>query len=204
MERQPLNRLMNQMKYIFFPFLFILTLISCSNNENAFKEMADSTHISKLPKQVNSMPSKQNTFFIEAGKKLLITENMLDIDLIYQKALNKQKHVSKVESLVKKLLKCGIRDSLIIVDYIDKLAATQTADAYCFLFMSCCQFYNIKHVTPFQSKVEILRKYGRPYVAINKYYLNNSIPINLSSEEFANQVISKCYKNLPECYYINH
>jgi hypothetical protein len=58
---------------------------------------------------------------------------MLDIDLIYQKAWNNEKHISKVDSIVKKLMKFGIRDSLIIDDYIDKLAATQTADAYCFL-----------------------------------------------------------------------
>lgn len=195
---------MNQMKYTFIFTLFILTIISCSDSENAVKDMADSTHISKLPKQVNSITSKQNTVFMDSGKKLVITENMLDIDLIYQNAWNKEKHVSKVDSFVKKLLKCGIRDSLMIDDYIDKLAATQTADAYCFLFICCCQYYNIKHVTPFQSYVEMLRKYGRPYVALNKYYLNNSIPINLPSEEFANQVISNCYKNLPECYYSNH
>ncbi len=194
---------MNQMKYIFFSTLFILTLISCSNNENAVKEMADSTHISKLPKQVDSMTQKRNTFFIDSSKKLLINENMLDIDLIYQNAWNKEEHVNKIDSLVKKLLNCGIRDSLIIGEYIEKLAATKSADVYCFLFICCCQYYNIKHVTPFQSFVEILRKYGRPYISLNKYYLNNSIPKNLSNEEFANQVISECYKNLPECYYIN-
>jgi hypothetical protein len=111
--------------------------------------------------------------------------------------------VVEIELVVKSQQYCGIQDSLIIGDYIEKLAATKTADAYCFLFICCCQFYNIKHVTPFQTFVEILRKYGRPYVALNKYYLKSSIPINLSSEEFANQVISECYKNLPECYYIN-
>lgn len=202
MVERTFNGLMKQMKYIFFFTLFILTLISCSNNENLAKEMADSTHFSNFPKQVYSSTPKQNTFVIDTSKKLLITENMLDIDLIYQKAWNNEKHISKVDSIVKKLMKFGIRDSLIIDDYIDKLAATQTADAYCFLFICCCQLYTIKHITPFQSYVEMLRKYGRPYVALNKYYLNNSIPTNLSSEEFTNQVVSKCYKNLPECYYI--
>lgn len=156
-----------------------------------------------MPKQINSKTPKQNTFFSDSSKKLLITESILDIDLIYQNAWNKEEHVNKVDSLVNKLLNCGIRDSLMIGEYIEKLAATKTADAYCFIFICCCQYYNIKHVTPFQSFVEILRKYGRPYISLNKYYLNNSIPKNLSNEEFANQVISECYKNLPECYYLN-
>jgi hypothetical protein len=177
--------------------------MSCSNNEKAITATTEDSNNSTLLKQKDSIISKQPSFVVDSNKKLLITENMLDIDLIYQNAWNKKEHVNKVDSLVKKLLNCGIRDSLIIDDYIDKLAATQTADAYCFLFICCCQLYIIKHVTPFQSYVEMLRKYGRPYFALNKYYLNNLIPTNLPSEEFANQVVSKCYKNLPECYYLN-
>jgi hypothetical protein len=177
--------------------------MSCSNNEKAITATTEDSNNSTLLKQEDSIISKQPSFVVDSNKKLLITENMLDIDLIYQNAWNKKEHVNKVDSLVKKLLNCGIRDSLIIDDYIDKLAATLTADAYCFLFICSCQLYIIKHVTPFQSYIEMLRKYGRPYVALNKYYLNNLIPTNLPSEEFANQAVSKCYKNLPECYYIN-
>jgi hypothetical protein len=194
---------MNQMKNIFFTSVFIFSITSCSNNENTFIAKTLDSNNSKVIKQEDSIIAKQPTYVVDSNKKLLITENMLDIDLIYQIVWNKEKHTNKVDSLVKKLLKCGIRDSLIIDDYINKLAATQTPEAYCFIFICCCQFYNIKHVTPFQSFVEILRKYGKPYVALNKYYLDNSILVSQSSEAFANQVISECYKNLPECYYIN-
>lgn len=197
------NRPMKLMKFFFLISVYIFIILSCSDNEKSITATIGDSNNSKRLKKEESIISKQPSFVVDINKKLLITENMLDIDLIYQNAWDKKEHVNKVDSLVKKLLNFGIRDSLIIDDYIDKLAATQTADAYCFLFICCCQLHNIKHTTPFQSFVGMLRKYGRPYVALNKYYLNRSIPTNLSSEEFANQVVSKCYKNLPECYYIN-
>ena len=104
--------------------------MSCSNNEKAITATTENSNNSKMLKQEDSIISKQPSFVVDSNKKLLITENMLDIDLIYQNAWNKKEHVNKVDSLVKRLLNCGIRDSLIIDDYIDKLAATRTADAY--------------------------------------------------------------------------
>lgn len=194
---------MKRMKYLYFISVYLFIMLSCSDNEKSITATNGESNNAKLLKKEDTVLSKQTSFVVGSKKTLLITENMLDIDLIFQNAWNKKEHVKKVDSLVKKLLNCGIGDSSIVDDYIDKLAATQTADAYCFLFICCCQAHNIKHITPFQSYVGMLRKYGRPYVALNKYYLNSSVPKNLSAEAFANEVVSKCYQNLPECYYTN-
>lgn len=178
-----------------------LLVLSCSDNEKSITTTLGAGNNSEPLKNEDSLLLKHPSFGVDSTKKLIITENMLDIDLIYENAWNKKVHASKVDSLVKKLLKCAIGDSLIVENYIDKLAATQTADAYCFLFICCCQMHTIKHTGPFQSTVAMIRKYGRPYLALNKYYLNSSIPTNPSPEEFAKQVVLKCHKNLPECYY---
>lgn len=186
------------MKSFLLSILIPFILVSCSNKEIGEKQSTSNVGIDSIMPDTSRSRHTVDTI---RKRELKITVEMNDIDLIYALTCYKEKPVTKADGLISRLLKLEIKDSIQVGYDVEQLASTQTPEAYCFLFVCSCQFYFVKHTTPFQATVGLIRKYGKPYEVINKYFLPNPVPTNLPSAEFDNRVRAACGEHLPDCYY---
>ena len=190
------------MKKIMQLLILILLILSCNNTD----ELKNSDTILKkdrIKNSINKVAQDTVTISMQDSSKLsFIKPEMHDIDEIYSITCYFEKPLNKVDSLIQKLLNWTMADSVTIANDVEILAATKSSKAYCFLYICSCQPFTIKHVTPFQSFIGFIIKYGKPLEALNKNYWH--IPYNpyLKPKEFSEQFYKIRSKSIPECYYI--